>query len=172
MTIENKNYLGTTLVGLAIIIFWVFILPVWDRISLLNEAIHEREAMLSSTREMLKKIEELNVQYQERSSDVVRISSVVPNAKSSAELVSTVEAISQQTGLQLTEITTSGSGDQQEELQTIFIELGLAGNYPSLTAFLELLEKNLRLADVSEINIAQASVLGGQVSLNFRVKAN
>lgn len=171
MNIENKNYLGTTLAGLAIIIFWVFIMPVWDRISLLNEAVPEREAMLSSTREILKKIEELNVQYQERSSDVARISSVVPNAKSSAELVSTVEAITQQTGLQLVEIITSGSGDQQQELQTISIELGLTGNYPSLTAFLELLEKNLRLMDVSEINITQTSISGGQVALNFRVKA-
>jgi len=171
MNIENKNYLGTTLAGLAIIIFWVFIMPVWDRISLLNEAVPEREAMLSSTREILKKIEELNVQYQERSSDVARISSVVPNAKSSAELVSTVEAITQQTGLQLVEIITSGSGDQQQELQTISIELGLTGNYPSLTAFLELLEKNLRLMDVSEINITQTSISGGQAALNFRVKA-
>lgn len=172
MNIENKNYLGIILVGLAIIIFWVFILPIWDRISLLNEAIPERENMLSSTREILKKIDELNTQYQERSSDVARISSVVPNAKSSAELVSTVEAISQQTGLQLVEIITSGSDDQQQELQTIFIELGLAGNYPSLTAFLELLEKNLRIVDVPEITIAQTSVLGGQASLNFRVKAS
>lgn len=172
MTPANKNYLGIGLIGLALIVFWIFGMPAWDRISLLNDAIAEREDILSSRTDILRKIDDLNKQYQERSSDVAKISSVVPNAKSSAELVSTIEAITQQTGLQLVEITMGGSGDQQQELQTVFVELGLIGNYPSLTAFLDFAEKNLRLIDVFELSASQTSVPGAQVVLNFRVKAN
>lgn len=159
--------------GLAIIAFWLFGMSIWARISLLNEAAAEREDILSSRTEILGIIEDLNSQYQQRSLDVSKISSVVPNAKNAAELVSMFEAVSQQTGMQLVEITMggSGSGNQQQELQTVFVELGLIGSYPSLTTFLDLLEKNLRLIDVSEINVSQASVPGQQV-LNFRVKAD
>ena len=172
MTPANKNYLGVGLAGLAIIVFWIFGMPAWDRISLLNGAIAEREDILSSRTEILRRIEDLNNQYQQRSSDVSKISSVVPNAKGAAELVSTVEAVTQQTGLQLIEVTMGESGNQQQELQTVFIELGLTGNYPSLTAFLDLAEKNLRLIDVFELSASQASIPGQQIVLNFRVKAN
>src|SRR3989344_3440299 len=104
MTPANKNYLGVGLAGLAIIVFWIFGMPAWDRVSLLNGATAEREDILSSRTEILKKIEDLNSQYQQRSSDVSKISSVVPNAKGAAELVSTVEAGTPQTGLQLIDV--------------------------------------------------------------------
>ena len=147
-------------------------MPAWDRVSLLNEAIAEREGILSSREEILRRVDDLNKQYRERSSDVGKISSVVPNAKSAAELVSTIEATTQQTGLQLVEITMGESGSQQEELQTVFLELGLIGSYPSLTAFLDLLEKNIRLIDVFELSASQTSAPGAQIVLNFRIKAN
>jgi Tfp pilus assembly protein PilO len=172
MSIANKNYLGVGLAGLAVIIFWIFAMPIWDRTSLLNTAIAERGDILSLRKEVLKKIEELNIQYQERSSDVDKISSVVPNAKNAAELVSTIEAITQQTGMQLIEITMGESSAEQQELQTVFLNLGLIGSYPSLTTFLELVEKNIRLIDVQEISVSQTSTPGAQVVLNFRVKAS
>lgn len=168
----NKNYIGIAWAGLAIILFWVFILPAWNRTSLIVDGIAERESILSSREEILRRISDLNSQYQERTADVGRISSVVPNTKSAAEMVSTMEAITQQTGMQLIEITMGGSDDRQKELQTVFVELGLIGNYPSFVAFLDLAEKNLRLMDVREISVSQASVIGAQISLNFRVKAN
>jgi Tfp pilus assembly protein PilO len=172
MTPANKNYLGVGLIGLTMIVFWIFGMPAWDRISLLNDAIAEREDILSSRTEILRKIEDLNKQYQQRTADVSKISSVVPNTKSAAEIVSTIEAITQQTGMQLIEIIMSSSGNQQQEFQTVFIELGLVGSYPSLTTFLELMEKNLRLIDVAELSASQAPALGQQIVLNFRVKAN
>jgi len=172
MSIVNKNYLGVGLVGLAIIAFWLFGMPAWDKISLLNDAIAEREDILSSRTEIFRIIEDLNSQYQQRSSDVSKISSVVPNAKGVAELVSTIETVTQQTGLQLIEITMGESGNQEQELQTVFVEIGMTGSYSSLSAFLDLMEKNLRLIDVFELSASQTSVPGQQIVLNFRVKAN
>ncbi|OGN10328.1 MAG: hypothetical protein A3J46_00045 [Candidatus Yanofskybacteria bacterium RIFCSPHIGHO2_02_FULL_41_11] len=172
MSVTNKNYLGVGLASLAIIVFWIFIMPAWGRISMLNDAMAERKSIFSSREEVLRKIDDLNRQYQERSSDVSRISSVVPNAKSAAELVSTFETIARQTGMQLIEMTMGESGSQQQELRSVFVELGLTGGYPSLTTFLDLLEKNIRLIDVFEINVGQTSVPGAQVVLNFKIKAN
>ena len=118
-------------------------------------------------------MEDLNNQYRERSSDVKRISSIVPNAKGAAELVSMVEAVSRQTGLQLIELTMGGSDIQDnKEMRTVFLELGLIGNYPSLTTFLGLLESNLRLIDVFEITVSRMESSGAQIVLNFRVKLN
>lgn len=173
MSIANKNYLGAALAGLAIILFWLLGMPAWDRMTLLRSAIAERENILSSRAEILKKVEDLNNQYRERSSDVKRISSIVPNAKGAAELVSMVEAVSRQTGLQLIELTMGGSDIQDnKEMRTVFLELGLIGNYPSLTTFLGLLESNLRLIDVFEITVSRMESSGAQIVLNFRVKLN
>jgi len=172
VSVASKNYIGVGLVGLAIIVFWFFIMPVWNGVSLLNNAIAERENILSSREEILRKVADMNKQYQERSSDVSRLSSVVPKTKNAAELISTIETITQQSGMQLVEITMGESGSQQQELQTIFVELGLIGTYPSLTAFLDSVEKNLRLLDVFEISASQTSAPGTQVVLNFRIKAN
>ncbi len=173
MTPANKNYLGFGLIGLAIIVVWIFVMPAWNRISSLNDAIAEREDILSSRSDILRRIEELNTQYTERSEDVNRISSVVPKTKNAAELVSTVETITSQTGLQLIEITMGETGrSQQQGLKTVFVELGLTGSYPSLTSFLDLLEKNLRLIDVFELSASQAAIPGAQTILNFRIKAN
>jgi len=172
VNIINKNYLGVGLVGLAIIVLWTFGVPEWNRISLLKDAVEEREGILSARESILTKIEDLNKQYRERTSDVARISSIVPGTKGTAELVSTIEAITQQTGLQLIEITMGGGSNKQQEPQTMSIELGLMGNYPSLTAFLDLIEKNLRIIDVFEIDISQTGTPGAQIALNFKVKAN
>ena len=172
MSVANKNYIGVGLVGLATIAFWVFGIPTWDRISLLSDAVIAREDMLLSRMEILKKIEDLHNQYQQRSSDVSKISSVVPNAKGTAELISTIETVTQQAGLQLVEITMGELSNQGQELQTVFVELGLTGNYLSLTTFLDLIEKNLRLMDVFELSISQSSIPGNQIVLNFRLKAN
>lgn len=172
MTPINKNYLGVSLVGLAIIVFWIFGMPAWNKLSLLNDAIAKRESILSAKEDVLKKIEELEKEYRERAGDVAKISSVIPGTKNTAEFVSTVEAISQQTGLQLVEITMGGSNNEQQELQTMSIELSLSGTYLSLRTFLDLLEKNLRLVDVFEINVGQATTPGAQTTLDFRIKTN
>jgi len=172
VSVVNKNYLGVGLVGIAIIVFWLFGVPTWNNISPLNNAIKERGDILSSRTEILRRVEDLNSQYQQRFSDVSKISSVVPNTKGAAELVSAIEAVTQQTGLQLVEITMGETSNEEQELQTVFIELGLTGGYPSLTAFLDLVEKNLRLIDVFELSASQVSAPGQQIVLNFRVKAN
>ena len=179
LTPENKNYIGVSLMGLAIIVFWVFIMPAFNKISALNKESAERNEFLSSRVEILNKIGDLNKEYKKRSQEAAKISSVIPAAKGIAELVSTIEAISQQTGLQLVEITTGGSSNlptgqagQQQELQTISIELGLVGGYQSLVSFLDLIEKNIRLIDVFELSVSQSSTPGEQIVLNFRIKAN
>src|SRR3989344_2113898 len=172
LTPENKNYLGVGLMALAVIIFWIFIMPAFNNISALNEAVSVRNEFLSSRVDILNKIDGLNKEYQKKSQEVAKISSVIPSSKGIAELVSTIEAVTQQTGLQLVEVTTGGSSNQQQELQTISLELGLVGSYQSLVAFLDLIEKNVRLIDIFEIAVSQSSTPGAQVVLNFRIKAN
>ncbi|MBI3274279.1 MAG: type 4a pilus biogenesis protein PilO [Candidatus Colwellbacteria bacterium] len=172
MTPPSKNYLGIGLAGLAIITFWVLLMPLWDNLSLLKSSVAEKEKVFAEREDILKEIDKVNKQYQSRSVDVTKISSVIPNKKSPAELVSSIEIIAQQSGLQLVEITMGGTKKEDKELQTASIELGLTGSYGSFTTFLGLLEKNIRLLDVFEISISQAAIPGGQVVLNFRAKIN
>lgn len=172
MSPTNKNYLGVGLAGLAIVVFWITGMPLWDNIALLNDSVIEKRGAFSERETILKNIDVIHKQYQDRSSDVGKISSVIPNKKSPAELVSSLETIAKQSGLQLVEITMGGAKKEGQELQTTSIELGLTGSYESFTAFLDLVEKNIRLLDIFEVSVSQAATPGGQIVLNFRVKIN
>lgn len=172
LTPVNKNYLGVGLMALTIIVFWTLVVPLWNHSSLLKKAVAERDDFLSSRVAILQKISDLNEEYKNKSLETSKAVLVVPKTRGVAELISTIEALTQQTGLQLIEVSTGGAENQQQELQTVFVELGLIGSYPSFTAFLNLIEKSVRLIDVFELSVDQPSTPGEQTVLSFRVKAN
>lgn len=156
----NKNYIGAALVALAFIGAWGWILPEYNKISELNLAIEERNDLYDSRSAIIKKIQELNQEYQARSGDITRIASLLPNKKSLAEAVSAIERISTQSGLQLVNASIIGtpSDRQGDAFESLPIDLTLNGNYRGLVSFLQGIEKNLRIVDVTSIDASATSV--------------
>lgn len=163
----TKNYIAAGMLGLACFIALGFAWPGFSSISDLRTAVKERQKVVDDSKIILSNIDNLKREYENRQADVNRASSLIPVKKSNAEIVSTLQDISTKTGLQLTNLSTSNaSEDANLSYNRLLIDMDLTGNYPSLTLFIQNLEKNLRLIDVSLVQASQA-----QNTLSFKVKA-
>ena len=169
----NKNYIGAGLVALALIGAWGWILPEYNKISEFNVAINERQELYDSRSATLKKIQDLNQEYQQRAADIARISSVLPSKKSLAEIISAIDKLSTQNGLQIISAVVVGqpSGGQIGAYNFLPIEIAMNGSYIGLVNFLQAVEKNLRIIDIISIDAAAASADNSNL-LNFSVKGN
>jgi len=167
----NKNYIGAALISLAAFFFWGWILPGYNVISELKTLVRERQDLISSRSAIIANIKNLTEEYQKHSADIKKRTAVVPNKKSVAEIVSTMENIASRNGLQLTGETIS---EQKSEpgapYDSVLIDISLSGGYTSLVNMLQSLEKNLRLLDVSSIDVNPGTSSSGAAFLNFRVK--
>lgn len=169
----NKNYIGAGLIAIAIILFWVFTLPFYYRVSDLDTAIKDRNDLLVSRNSIISNISNLNKEYQKRIPEIAKLSAIVPAKKSVAEVLSAVNDISIKNGIELFSSAIIGqkvSDANTSPYNLLSIEIGLNGSYPGMTNFLETLENNLRLIDITSIDAAAG--LGGTSLLNFIIKGN
>lgn len=168
----SKNYTGATIIAFAMILFWAFVYPYYHRISELDTAIKDRQDLLDLRKATVANIKSINDEYQKRTLEVKKISSIIPAKKSIAEVVSTLEDISNKNGVEL--FSSSVTGLKQEASKnphgTLSIDLALSGNYPSLVNFLKGLERSLRLVDIASIDAALEA--GDKTSLTFSVKGS
>ena len=169
----NKNYIGAGLIALALIGAWGWILPEYNKISELNVALEERQELYDSRSAIIKKIQDLNKEYQQRAADITKISSVLPSKKSLAEMVSAVEKLSTQSGLQLISATIAGkpSDNQTTAYNFLPVEISMGGGYTGLVSFLKSAEKNLRILDITSVNAAAGSA-DNSALLNFSLKGS
>ena len=168
----NKHYIGAGLVALAFIGAWGWILPEYNKISELNLALEERQVLYDSRSAIVKRIQDLDKEYRERAADVTRISSVLPSKKSVAEMISAIDKLSTQSGLQLSSATVTGKPSTgQESYSFLPIEMTMSGSYPGLVSFLQSAEKNLRIIDITSMDAA-AGAADNPGLLNFSLKGN
>jgi Tfp pilus assembly protein PilO len=96
---------------------------------------------------------------------------MVPAVKSAPEIVSSVQALATQNGLQLRSISLSGNINQSANpYQEQSVGLDLNGDYLAFKSFLMALEKNIRLIDVLSIDASPISE--GSPVISFRIKGN
>ncbi len=169
----NKNYTGAGLIALALIGAWGWVLPEYNKISELNVAVNERQELYDSRSAIVKRIQDLNKEYQQKAADITRISSVLPSKKSLAEMVSAIDRLSIQSGLQLISAIVAGqpSDSQVRAYNSLPIEISMGGGYPGLVSFLQSAEKNLRIIDITSIDAA-AGAAANPGLLNFSIKGN
>lgn len=169
----TRAYLGAILIAIAGILFWLLLMPAYDRISNEREALAERETILEDHNAIAANLVSLNKQYSDNSASIQRFASIVPAKRSTAELVSTLQALASQNGLTLTSITVSSQTEQANAAAFGVqpIDVGLAGSYLGFRSFISALETNLRIIDIQTVE-ANPVTAGGASSLGFRIKAN
>ena len=167
----TKNYIGAGLIALALFGAWGWIFPGYNKMSELNAGITERQDLYESRSAIIKRIQDLNKEYQQKSADITKISAILPNKKSLAEVLSAIDKLSSQSGLQLVNVAVTGqpSNDPNSMYNVMPIELALSGNYLALENFLQSTEKNLRLIDIATIDAAGTDRAD---LLNFSIRGN
>lgn len=167
----NRGTLSSIIAALAFIMFFVLVMPQYDAIKLFRETVAARETLFAERSAIISRIQELERQAETRQADIDRLSTFMPQGKQIDEIVSSLEKIAANSGMQLNVITTSEAGAATaEDQKRVFISIDLTGTYPNLINFLKSLEQNLRLYDVSEIIVSPATITGPGNNLNFALK--
>lgn len=173
MSYNLKQYIGASLIALASFGAWVFLAPQSSGISRLRAAVSERQNLLQARKDIVAKVASLNAEYKKKSSDIARLSAIVPVKKSVPEIVSATEHIATQSGIQLVGISVADDKSAADSnYKTLVIDMSLSGSYLSLISFLDAAERNLRLIDVISIEATQSPGLGSQNNIGFKMSAH
>ena len=167
----SRTYIGAFLVAIAGILFWTLLMPAYDNVMAQRDAIAERADILKDRSDIIANINALAQEYAKRSTDIARFTSIVPAQKSAPEIISSIQALATQNGLQLNTIVLSGAVNQTSNpYKEQSIDLGLSGSYPAFKSFLMSLERNIRLIDIISMDASPTSDNSSIIS--FRIKGN
>lgn len=167
----QKNILAAIIFSVSFFAFFVLILPQYDAIKSIREAFNSRQAILNEKTVEFNRVKELDSQVKARQSDINKIKSFLPERKQIDELVSSIQNISERSGMQMGSMTISDVPTFEEtRYKKISIGIDLLGPYPSFVNLLKLLEQSLRLYDVYEITAASSTTFIG--SVGFAIKIN
>ena len=149
-----KNLIASILISISAFMAWTNILPKYNNTSEIKLAIEVRRALVDSRRGILERIKNLQNEYDQRFSEIQRLSLVVPEEKGFPEFISTIESISSRTGIILGELSIGGGGvNNIDPFNTINFDANFKTSYESLISFLDYLESNIRLIDLTGLNI-------------------
>ena len=163
----NQKLLSSVYISFSILILFLLALPAFDKTKMLRSALAGREIRFAELTETAKRVEELNQNIDKNKSDISKLDQLLPKQKDISEMMTAIESIVSSSGLTLTEITFSEF--KGEPISTITGNIKLTGDYNSLTAFLDLLEKNLRLIEVNTFDIA-SQLSGSARTINYDIK--
>lgn len=166
-----KNLIASLMISISGFLFWTQVLPVYQFTSQLKSVISERRELFISRTEIMKKIEDLNSERGARYSEIQRLALFIPETKSLPEIISMIESMMSQSGNALGEFS-FGDTSTPEVLKVIALDIGSIGTYDSLLNLLGIIERNIRLFDVTFISISEnPESIGGNL-LNFQLKGH
>lgn len=167
-----KNIIAAILIAISGFLFWTNIYPAYQLTSQLKTKISERELILVSKTEIIKSIEDIKDDYESRYSEMQRLLLVVPDKKSLPEIISTLEAVFFQTGNFIGDLTVADDFKEGETLRNIGLVISSTGNYDSVINLLSIVEKNIRLFDITGISISEDQNAAVEGQLNIQLNGN
>jgi Tfp pilus assembly protein PilO len=170
----NKSLIASIIFAAGAFAIFVLILPEFTSIKDAKAALQARQALIEERNSELQKVAELDKQYQARQADIDKILVFMPEQKRIDQVVSSIQQMTTQAGLNLAAMMTAAVADTENVgYKKILVSFDVVGQYPSFINFLKLLEQNLRLYDIVEIVGSPLANSGGaQNIVNFKVKLN
>jgi Tfp pilus assembly protein PilO len=154
----GKRMFGALTIAAALFALWPAVFGGWAKVNALRDGVSEREELLSQRRTILANVAKVYEEYQAQTAqeDGRNLLAIVPVKKDSAELVSALQAMASQTGVRINELkvsepTAAGRGEATKVLN---IGVDLTGAYSAMRAFLDAMEQEMRLLNVSDITVA------------------
>ena len=139
-----KNIIGSVFIAIAVLVFWVFILPGYEKQSYFKSSDEIRSSAIDLKSELIQKVADLNKEYQDKFSELKRLSLVVPDEKNIAEVITGIEDISSQSGIHLSDFTVSDVLDSTKtgDYGTLSLNINFSGDYESVLSFLDRIERH------------------------------
>jgi len=162
------------MVALACFGFFVMVLPMYNDITQAREDLAIRRERLKERTELVNKVDQLNSEYQKYADQIKKLDKLIPEKKQADQIISSLQEIANQSGLNMTEIAVADSTKQGKtsNYQSSLISLQLSGSYSQFNNFLKLIEQSLRLYDINDITMSASGGAQQKAALNFQVKIN
>jgi Tfp pilus assembly protein PilO len=154
---KSQGLLGPILIAAAILVFFVLVMPLYDKIKATQQAVDERTAMLANLEGALSKVQELKGEMDSNSRNVEKVSGIITGPKNSDEILVILETIANDSGIDLTGIE-MGKGKSEGKYQIINLKLDGASSYYSIQSFLDKMERSTRLFDVTKLSMSETGV--------------
>lgn len=167
---------------LAIFVYSTFVIPEYARVNLLRGEAQAKQQTLDEQRTILEKVSSLLSRYQ----SIPKLGEVVSVALPADEDVAgafaqlytiagasgiSIQQFSVNTGIGLSSTSKAGHAQVVRPVGTAQLSLYVSGTYESFKAFLEALERNMRIMDIGEIKMQSSGRAGGNIFLfNLTIK--
>lgn len=154
---KSQGLFGSILIAAALAALFVLIIPAYDEIRAVQRAIDERKIMLSDLEDALNSVKGLKSEMTSNTTSVRKVSGIVTGPKNNDEIIVALEAMADESGIQLSSIE-MGIGKSGEQYETISVKLSGVGTYRGIQLFLDKIEKNTRLFDVTKLNLTESGI--------------
>lgn len=154
-----KNLIAAILISVSCYLGWVEILPAYSKITFLNDNINGKKDLLVSRVKVIEQIGKLKKENLTKYNELQRLSLVVPEKRSFPEIITAIENIYSKNGFILEQLA-PGDIKSIEQLQKIGLKAQAEGTYSQFIRFLNFFEKNIRIFDVSKIEIGLPQAAG------------
>lgn len=155
---KSKSILGAFLFALALALLVGIGWPLFQGMRALEAEAGARDAMLQDRTKTVADILALAQTYDNRATDVNRVSAIVPSTPTVPDLISALESIAYRSSMYLSNISLKEAKQpaSANDVTAMTISVTVDGAYGSLETFLQDLEKNIRLIDVQSITVSPA----------------
>lgn len=171
-----KNIIPLILIAAAVWIFWGYTSVIYKEAGGLREVRTDYENKLAQANEFQRKYEGLVSAYQSFSeADLTHLSRLAPDKMDAIRLAIGVSEIAARQGLLIEDIKISEPAKETKEAVTesglgnTDLSFSVTSGYERFVAFLQDLEKSLRILDVTNIEFATAKDFAGSSSYNFNL---
>ncbi|MBI2052052.1 MAG: type 4a pilus biogenesis protein PilO [Candidatus Sungbacteria bacterium] len=165
--------------GLALMV-WLVTIPVWTEISELRKEVSLKKKSIELERQVIEKLNAINQVLDSQKSNVERLEQAIPSSEFKPEMISIMENLASQNGLNLSKIDVKSAMDDtsartpgsrpvissgKEMTKTLTVDVNSSGNYNSFKSWLGAVEKSLRLMDVTKISfdVTQSKTAEGEI---------
>jgi Tfp pilus assembly protein PilO len=136
------------------------LMPKYNSYKDLKNQVNKREQTLSDRQKMQVDLKELEDNYSSAKMKVKDISNILPKEKQIPELLVQLEAIAKENSMTLASINVTPAAEEKGvNYKSLRISLGLAGSYSNLKKYLDSVERNMRIMDITSIDFSATPVV-------------
>lgn len=151
---RSLSLLLTAVLLIGALIFYTNILkPEYNRIQTLRGELAAKKVLFDDRKVIIDRVKDLLTNYQSAMKLQKDISLALPFTADTAPLFNQIFSHGRNSGLQLQSLGFNQIPPNQDGLGVVQMTLNLRGSYPSLKTFLQLVETNTRVMDVSRLTI-------------------
>jgi Tfp pilus assembly protein PilO len=159
-----KFFAPLVLVIIAVAVFFGFVDPTYSRIKSLSGQEAEYNDALTRARELQETRDRLLSRYNTfRDADLSRLQKLLPDTIDNVRLVLDIDSIASRYGMRTRNVAVQNEaplaqagviGPDQRLYGTVVLSFSVTGTYDNFIAFLQDLERSLRLVDVESLSFA------------------